>query len=351
LRATRGDDFRISKMVCNHVIDDRQSLLVKDTRFESKLQASQSIVAERVRSLIAVPLQTQEQVIGLIYVDTPNVIQPFTREDLSLLTVMANVAAIRIEHARLAEIEALERVMSHELEQAGEIQRGLLPNGSPEVQGADVSGYNAACNTVGGDYYDFIHYEDGRVGVVLGDVSGKGMPASLMMSGLHARTHLLMETPVKPSEYMERLNRSLCATCPSNRFVTLAAGVFDPQSGKLTWANGGHNPPILIRADGSAHLMNGGGLVLGIMKQAKFEDMETTLQPGDLVAIYSDGITEAADPTSEEEFGEERLARVLAANKHLPTDEIVQVVLKAVEYFTGNAPAADDATIVLIKKI
>jgi phosphoserine phosphatase RsbU/P len=349
-KAAKGDNFRISRAVCDQVIHERQSLLVKDTQFEKALLASHSIAAESVKSLIAVPLQTNSDVLGLIYLDTPHVIAPFSDDDLALLTVMANVAAIRIEQARLVLVEQAERLMQRDLDQAGEIQRGLLPTATPDVPGLDVAGFNQACRTVGGDYYDFFVYPDGRLAAVLGDVAGKGMAAALMMSGLHARTHLLMDEGPSPGEYLTRLNRATVGRCPQNRFITLGAAVVDPATGKVRYASAGHNPAILVRANGGIEMVTETGLVLGVLKMASYEDVEVQLDAGDLLVLYSDGITEATRPHSDEEFGEQRLCRVLAANAHLPAGELIDFVLRAQSFFTGNAPAFDDATLVVIRR-
>jgi sigma-B regulation protein RsbU (phosphoserine phosphatase) len=133
---------------------------------------------------------------------------------------MANIAAIRIENARLAEVEQAERIMARDLSQAADIQGRMLPEKAPDVPGADLAGFNMACRTVGGDYYDFFTYPDGRVALALGDVSGKGMPASLMMMALQARVHVLAEEPGNLAHFMTRINKATCATCPSNRFIT-----------------------------------------------------------------------------------------------------------------------------------
>ena len=175
-------------------------------------------------------------------------LREFTKDDLSLLTVMANVAAIRIENVRLAEIEQAERIMQRDLSQAAEIQGRMLPDDAPEVPGADLAGLNAACRTVGGDYYDFFPYADGRVGLALGDVSGKGMPASLMMMALHARVQVLAEDPGNLAAFMTRLNKATCANCPSNRFITFFFCVLDPATGNWRFGNAGHNPPMMVRA-------------------------------------------------------------------------------------------------------
>ncbi|MCZ2155354.1 MAG: SpoIIE family protein phosphatase [Bryobacterales bacterium] len=349
-KAAKGDNFRISKAVCDQVMEQRKSLLVKDTQFEQALQASHSIAAESVKSLIAVPLQTNNGVIGLIYLDTPHIIAPFSEDDLSLLTVMANVAAIRLEHARLAAVEQAERMMQRELEQAGEIQRALLPEATPRIAGLELAGFNEPCRTVGGDYYDFFPYPDGRLAVVLADVAGKGMPAALMMSSLHARSHLLLEEALSPSEFLTRLNRSMSGTCPSNRFITMAAALIDPATGAVQYASAGHHPAILVRANGTVELVGDSGLVLGVMKFASYEDHLVQLHDGDLLAFYSDGISEATAEGSDEEFGEDRICRVLSANAHLAAAKLIDVVLRGRAYFTREAPSFDDATIVLVRR-
>ena len=145
------------------MLNDKTSILVRDAQLDDAFKGRMSIVEQKVHTMMAVPLQTKDRIIGLIYVDSPFVLREFTKDDLSLLTVMANIAAIRIEHARLAEVEQAERIMERDLSQAAEIQRGMLPAQAPDVPGADLAGFNAACRTVGGDYYDFFPYPDGRV--------------------------------------------------------------------------------------------------------------------------------------------------------------------------------------------
>src|SRR5581483_7802361 len=191
-----------------------------------------SIVLQRVRSMMAVPLQTGDRVIGLIYVDNGSVFRPFSPEDLDLLTVMANVAAIRIEHARLASVEQAEKLMESELAQASEIQQSLLPLEAPHLEGFDLAGYNLPCRTVGGDYYDFLPYKDGRLGVVVGDVSGKGLPAALLMSSLQARVQMLIETGPDPAFAVTTLNRNLAERALLGKFITFFYGLLDPVSGR-----------------------------------------------------------------------------------------------------------------------
>jgi serine phosphatase RsbU (regulator of sigma subunit) len=350
VRAARGAGFKISKTVRDRVLKDKTSLLVRDTQLDQALREQQSIVQNKVRGMIAVPLQTNERVIGLIYVDTPDLIREFTREDLGLLTVMANVAAIRIEHARLNEIEVTERAMAQELEQAAHIQMGLLPSKSPDVPGMDIAAGTLPCRTVGGDYYDYLPFPDGRIGVLIGDVAGKGMPASLLMTSLQARVKVLFEDGDELAKKMNRLNKHTVANCPDNRFITFFMTVVDPKTGELVYSNAGHNPPLLVRANGAVEQLKGGGIILGILPIAMYQDFRIRMDPGDTLVLYSDGVTEAANPT-DVDFGEDRLGELVASMRGRPASEVVAAVQTAVANFSEGAPQADDITVVVMRRL
>jgi len=283
-------------------------------------------------------------------VDSPNMFRAFTKDDLSLLTVMANVAAIRIEHARLSEVEEMERRMKRELDQAAEIQRSVLPSGAPKVAGADLAGYNAPCRTVGGDYFDFFTYPNGRVAMVLGDVSGKGTSASLMMMGLQARVQVLADEPRDLAAAMNRLNKITCQNCPSNRFITFFFCVLDPATGDLAFSNAGHNPPFVVRAGGTVENLEGGGPPLGILSFFDYPEFHAKLEPGETLAIYSDGVTEAMNAAGDE-FGDDRFAEVLKANRLKSAAEIVAAVNQDLVEFAAGAPAADDVTLIIARRM
>jgi sigma-B regulation protein RsbU (phosphoserine phosphatase) len=351
VRANKGEGFRISSAVRDRVLKEKNSLLVKDTQMDDAFRERLSIVEQKVRTLMAVPLQTKDQIIGLIYLDSPFFIREFTVDDLNLITVMANTAAIRIEHARLVEVEQAERIMARDLDQAADIQRRNLPSEPPVVAGADIAGYNAPCRTVGGDYYDFFTYENGRVAMALGDVSGKGMPASLMMMGLQARVQqALFDEPEDLGAAMTRINKITCPKCPSNRFITFFFCVMDPKTGRVAYANAGHNPPLLVRANKEIEMLPGGGPPLGILPTAQYAAQEVTMQQGDLLAIYSDGVTEANNP-QEEEFGEDRFGELLAANQTKSAEQIMGEVNAALVSWAEGGPPADDITLVVAKRV
>lgn len=348
-QASNGGEFRISTTVRDKVLDERASLLVQNVLDDQVLRARESIVAGGVRSFMAVPLQTDERVTGLLYVDSCHHERLFTRDELNLLTVMANVAAIRIEHARLAEVEAAEKRMRGDLEQAAEIQRQRLPASAPEIADLDLAGHNVPCHTVGGDYYDFLPLPGGRVVILVADVAGKGMPAALMMMDLQARVHIMTGDPDNAAGLVDRLNRSLAGACPSNRFITMFLCVLDPGTGQLTYCNAGHNPPLLLRADGSVEELSEGGPVLGLPLRIAYRQGQRTLRPGDLVALFSDGVTEAENPAGEE-FGTQRLAAILAQRRKESSEVIIGAVKQAVEEWRMGAPAADDVTLVVARR-
>jgi serine phosphatase RsbU (regulator of sigma subunit) len=349
-RANRGEGFRISSTVRNRVVDSGASVLVCDTEKDSALRASRSIVEQNIRSLMAVPLQTGKDIIGIIYVDSPSILRQFTKDDLNLLTVMANVAAVRIEHTRLAEMERAKQIMARDLDQAAEIQKRYLPAVAPKIKGLDLAGHNAPCRTVGGDYFDFFPYEGSRVAMVLGDVSGKGMPASLLMMGLQARVQALAEEPKNLASVMTRLNRLTSANCPDNRFITVFFCILDGATGELTFCNAGHNPPLIVRNDGACEQLEGGGPVIGILPSIEYREYRQSLGAGDTLVIYSDGVTEASD-ASNDEFETGRLAEAVRRSRHLPAMEIVEAINQAVAAHAAGAPQSDDITIIVARRV
>jgi serine phosphatase RsbU (regulator of sigma subunit) len=349
IRASKGGQFEMSKTVRDRVLLHRESLLIQDVQLDDKLRLQASIVAQRIRSILAVPLQTGEKVIGLIYLDSPHFIRPFTPEDLGLLTVMANIAAIRIENARLTEVEHHERLLARELAQAAEIQKNLLPRSVPARPGMEIAAFSEACRSVGGDHYDF-YARGNRQMLLVGDVAGKGMPAALLMSSLQARVQVLAEEEIDLAAMVTRLNRVIASNCPGNRFITFFVCEVDLATGETTYVNAGHNPPLLLRAGGTVEQLEGGGMILGIFGRAAYSLQRAHMEEGDLLVLFSDGVTEAQDPATEEDFGTERLIAALAGFREHSTAELIEQVKAAVTGFAGSVPGADDFTLILARK-
>jgi serine phosphatase RsbU (regulator of sigma subunit)/pSer/pThr/pTyr-binding forkhead associated (FHA) protein len=342
VREARGEGFKISSSVRDKVVRERQSLLVRDTQLGADW-ASQSIVDASVRSFMAVPLQTQDKVLGLIYLDS-STLKEFAKDDLELMTRMANIAAIRIDAARVTDVEA-------ELNRAAVIQRGLLPSAPPNVPGVELAGYNSPCRTVGGDYYDFFAYPDGRVALIVADVAGKGMSAAMLMSSLQARVQVLAEEPSDLAAMVTRLNSVVAKNCPANRFITFFICVLDPASGEVKYCNAGHNPPVLVRAaGGNVETLAGGGVILGILPKAQYSECTTHMEPGDVLILFSDGVTEAMKAGEDEEFGEERLAEVAVKNPNLNPAQLIVEINRAVSVWSAGASPADDVTLVVARR-
>ncbi|MBI1353293.1 MAG: SpoIIE family protein phosphatase [Acidobacteria bacterium] len=347
VQARQGTDFRISHRVRDQVLDEKLSLLIRDVQVDPSWEAHQSLVAQGVRSLMAVPLQTDEKVIGMLYLDSAGSKGKFDAHDLELLTVMANVAAIRIEREHLIEAQRAAEMLERELSQAAEIQRQCLPEKPPEMPGADLAAISRPCYTVGGDYYDFLPAKRGRLGLVVADVAGKGLSAALLMMNLQARVQVLAAELEDPSAVVARLNEMLLPVCPANRFVTLVFGFFDPSTGEMHYSNAGHEPPLLVRAAGGVETLAEGGPVVGLLPNLQFATGRCTLTPGDALVFFSDGLTEARGPAGEE-FGPERIAAAFREAGPGSASERLHGVARRVSEWLGESTFHDDMTVVTL---
>ena len=344
------DQVRVSRTVMEEVLKNGKSVLTADAQHDPRF-ASQTIALSGVRSVMAVPLSVDERkVFGLIYADSPTYEATFSEEHLNILTTLASVASIRVENTALME-ERLERErMERELELAAEIQQRFQPSGPPEVPNYEFQGISFSCYEIGGDYYDFIDRPGGRMLIALGDVSGKGTAAALLMSSLHAAIHAQVAARSSLAEMIKSVNTYLAENTPANRFVTLFAAELEPTTGTLKYINAGHNPPLVSRADGSIEQLASGGFPLGIMPGADFEQGEIKLGIGETLVVYSDGVSEANDPEGEE-FGLDRLMAVLRKYPHTSAAGLRDKLESTLSAFTRTAPANDDITLVIAKRL
>jgi serine phosphatase RsbU (regulator of sigma subunit) len=344
------EEVRISRTVMDEVLKNGKSVLTADAQHDPRF-ASQTMALSGIRSVLAVPLSVDERnIFGLIYADSPTYEATFSEEHLNILTTLASVASIRVENATLLE-ERLERErMERELELATEIQQRFQPAGPPQLPGYEFQGISFSCYEIGGDYYDFIERRDGRMLIALGDVSGKGTAAALLMSSLHAAIHAQISANSSLERTVSSVNQYLAENTPANRFVTLFAAELDPAAGKFKYINAGHNPPLIGRLDGSIEQLSSGGFPLGIIPTAEFELGELELNPGESLVIYSDGVSEANN-LSGDEFGLDRLANVIKANLNASAAGMRDRVESALSSFTQTAPANDDITLVIVKRV
>ena len=341
-------EIRVSRNVMDEVVIRGKSVLTSDAQHDPRF-ASGTVVLQGVRSVLAVPLGVSEKVFGIIYADSPIAEGRFTEDHLKVLTTLASVAAIRVENARLVEARFQQERLERELQLAMEIQQRFQPTAPPVVPGYEFQGISFPCYEIGGDYYDFIQREDGRLVIALGDVSGKGTAAALLMSSLHASIHAQTGSHDTLVETISAVNRYLADNIPSNRFVTLFYAELDPESGALSFLNAGHNPPLIVHSAGTVEQLASGGLPLGIKADADYREGRTTLQLGDVLVIYSDGVTEAASPSGEE-FGPTRLYEVVSRNVDASAAGIRDRIESALTKFSQGTQAADDITLVIVKR-
>lgn len=342
-------EVRISRTVMDEVLKNGKSVLTSDAQHDPKF-ASQTMILMGIRSVLAVPLSVDERnIFGIIYADSPTHEASFTEEHLDILTTLASVASIRVENATLLDERIQRERMERELELATEIQQRFQPSAPPKLDGYEFQGISFSCYEIGGDYYDFIE-RDGKMLIALGDVSGKGTAAALLMSSLHAAIHAQVSAKRSLAEMITSVNRYLADNTPANRFVTLFIAELDPLTGILSYINAGHNPPLIGRAMGAIEQLSSGGFPLGILPSAEFEVGETRLQSGEALIVYSDGVTEANN-LGEEEFGMERLSEVIKRNLASSAAGIRDKVESALSSFTQTAPANDDITLVIVKRV
>jgi phosphoserine phosphatase RsbU/P len=297
---------------------------------------------ESTLSEVAIPLHVDGQLVG-VFTTSHHELDAFPPEQIRLLQALCNDVAIAVHNARRFQQEQHQgEAMKREVQEARAIQQALLPKSPPSVPGFSISGLSIPAGAMGGDWYDFIPLDAGRIGLVLADVSGKGTAAALLMSATRGMLRSLAEASCTPSEVLTKLNRLLVEDFPAGRFVTMVYGVLDPEKRTLTFASAGHPAPLLI-ADGQAKfLTTEQGIPLGI-GFGQFSESEVALPKGSRLLLYSDGITEASD-ADEEEYGLSRLQNALA----LPGAS-AENIIESVRSFATDGGLSDDATIILLK--
>jgi len=247
-------------------------------------------------------------------------------------------------------LEVADRLsLKNDLEIARDIQQAMLPSGLYTAPGVETVGMSRPANTVGGDFYDILPLDDGRLVITLGDVAGKGSPAALLMALLLAMLRTLVDEKLEPADLITRLNVQVCRHAPGTRFITLFYAVFDPRNGSLTYVSAGHMPPLLIRGDGSCERLTDGGISLGMFEHSTYTTGHVVIQQEDLFAVYSDGITEAESQTGVP-FDEIGLETALRASQHERLSDVGAAVVRAVERHTDSHKFADDLTILLLRR-
>jgi serine phosphatase RsbU (regulator of sigma subunit) len=342
-------DFTLSRTIVNEIVSNKKSILIGNPMEDDRFAGQQSIIMSQMKSAIAVPLFDEGKVLGILYADTTNPAHHYTDEYLRVMAACGNIIASRLLNYELLAERQEREIMDAELKRAASIQKKLLVGSPPRFTGYDICAYQKQSRSVGGDLYDIKILPDGRLLYLVADVSGKGMGAALLMTNIVAAFRILYESEqFNLAEAVRLVSLQLFKYSAPGDFATLFAGLVDPRGGKISFLNAGHNPAMIIRLDGTVELLNASGLMIGAFDFGDWKEESVELSEGDLLFVYTDGVTEAE--RGEELYGEERLIKAINDAKNGTADEIVDRLMKEIIDFAGDTPQSDDITMLLIKK-
>jgi sigma-B regulation protein RsbU (phosphoserine phosphatase) len=328
-----------------HVAVSGRPFISPDVRKEPRYVNARA----RTRSEMVAPIISNEEVIGVFDLESDE-LNAYANDDLEVLMLLASQVAIIIEkvmlHDQLIEKQRLET----QLEVARQVQLELLPARDPQVEGFDISAYNFPTEEVSGDYYDWVQIYDDQIGIVIADVSGKGVPAALLMAFLRASLRAASHIGYAPQVSMSKVNYLLWESIERNQFVTAFYGILDTTNRTLAYSNAGHNPPMLIDIDGTAHFEERGGVPLGMFRDSRYYEYYATIAPGQILVLYTDGVTEATNPSGEE-YGRDRLAEAVRNVRDLPAREMIDVLHRDLIQWTDGQGAGDDVTFFILKAL
>ena len=345
--ASLREPLALSQSIVRQVLEENTAVITADAANDPRFLGQQSIIAQAIHSAMAVPLWDNERVLGILYVDSTSPAVIYAQPQLELLSLLGNMAAVKITNARLLEAEQLRLRLAQELATAVRIQQSLLP----EVPG-DVSGWRfhariETCHEVGGDLFDFHRREDGTLVFLVGDVSGKGMGAALLMSSVLSSSRVLYDACDGPLQFVRRLNHVTHRSTDARSFVTVFVGWLDPSSGRMRYVNAGH-PEACLVLGGRVRTLEATGIPVGMMSEFPWTEGETTLGPGELLAVFSDGIPEAQH--GNEFFDMERVRATLLAAASPDVDATADELIAAIDAFAAGEHRSDDVTVLLARR-
>jgi len=304
---------------------------------------------KETRSEMVAPIISNTEVIGVFDLESDE-LNAYSDDDLQVLMLLASQVAIIIEKVMLHEQLIEKKRLEGQLEVARQVQLELLPARDPQLEGYDISAYNFPTEEVSGDYYDWVQIYEDQIGLVVADVSGKGVPAALLMAFLRASLRAATHIGYSPHISMVKVNYLLWESIERNQFVTAFYGILDVTNRTLAYTNAGHNPPLLLDRNGNSQFLDRGSFPLGMFKHTRYHEYYLTTEPGDILVLYTDGVTEAQN-LLEEEFGRDRLAEAVKRNQKLAARDLISAVHKEVIEWTEGAGVTDDVTFFVIKAL
>jgi serine phosphatase RsbU (regulator of sigma subunit) len=346
--ADDSENLTISRTLLAEVVQKRNVISFVDTSQDEKLARAESIIGQSIRSAVCAPLLVGDQVLGVLYLDFLAVHGAVTQDDVRLIAQIARFAAVKLETTRLREEALLKAKIDEELRTAYKIQSRLLPESLPSIDGYVFAGTNKPVKTVSGDYYDVIVRPNGRIYFVIADVSGKGITAALIMSSLATAFSIFTRTDPSPAELMREINLTLAPKTAPTKFVTMVVASLDPATGTIEFANAGHVPPLVIGKH-SVEQLETTDMVVGLFLAAQYRNQQVTLNHGDSLVLFTDGVTEAEN-AAEEQMGVGPITQILAPLHGTTAPKLLATIDRAVQAFVGSAPAGDDVTMLAVTR-
>jgi sigma-B regulation protein RsbU (phosphoserine phosphatase) len=339
----------VSQSIINLVLDNHSSVLTADAQTDDRLKMKDSIIRSNIHSAMCVPLWNNREIIGVIYADRISLLDQFTEDDLRMMTLLSNLAAVKIENA-LAVEKAIEiEKFQKELALAAQIQKDFLPKKNPVCDRLDIAWMFIPCNQVGGDYYDFISIDPCRLALIVADVSGKGISAALLMASLRAALIAEVGPQFRLETVAAKLNDFVHSSSAPNRFISCFICDLDMTNGQLRYVNAGHNPPIIFSKDGQVRRLDPTGFCLGMFPAVSYAIEEVTVDKGETIVLYTDGITDTRNDKNQE-FSEDRFIGLLKKIAKKPAAEIVAKVNTELCAFSTEVDPFDDMTLIVLKR-
>ena len=340
--------YRLDAQLTGWMLKHKTPLLVKDLKNDDRFKSFMEDESP-IKSLLGVPLILKGKIIGVLSVFNKHSSEGFTESDQRLLSIIVAQSAQIIENARLYLEEQNLMLMQEEMRLAAETQINLLPKSIPKVADYQIAGKSIPAKDVGGDYYDFIQIDDNNFAFCLGDVSGKGMSAAMLMSNLQATLRAQILSGVNSKETITRTNPVLFQNTDSTKFVTLFLGIVNIKSNEINYCNAGHNNPYYLDKNNQIKELDVGGLILGFQPDSLYLEGKIPFHPDEMIVLYSDGITEAMNDQNEE-FGEERLIKLITQYKNEDIYKLIDRIIVAVNAFSEGVAQSDDITVMIIKR-
>jgi phosphoserine phosphatase RsbU/P len=357
----RPGQVQVSQSVLRRVANSRRELIVSDTGVDPGVGQNESVARLELHTVVAIPISKlpliktldatistqQGELLGVLYLDSHKPSSAFTDTDRDVLRTLANEAATVIENARLFSAARAKTRLDHEIEIASEIQRHLLPKALPNLANLAVAGSTLSCQSVGGDCFDVIELGGGRYGFFVGDVAGKGISAALLATLLQGVFFTTAAMDIALPGIFSRVNQYLCERSGEDRYATVFYGVLD-KSGRFEYVNAGHVPPLLLRKNGTLEGLGSANFPVGMFSEAEYQSSRVQVEPDDFIVIYTDGVSEAANPQNEM-FEESRLRDILGSFTGNTVEELTGAVRDGVKTFVAGAAQSDDITILAIQ--